>query len=94
VWSDAAKSLGVDKDKVLKLERSHLGHFFRLSKKEETAVRKKLNSVPPLSNSHALLCWRLRQLGLRLWVGWRGRGVGRRPPPHILQEEVLQHTVY
>lgn len=44
MWDDAARSLGLEKDKVLKLERSHLGHYFRLSKKEETAVRKKLQA--------------------------------------------------
>jgi DNA mismatch repair protein MSH2 len=44
VWDDAARCLGLEKDKVLKLERSHLGHYFRLSKKEETAVRKKLQA--------------------------------------------------
>jgi len=42
VYEEAAKFLGVAMEKVLKLERSHLGYFFRLSKKEETSCRKKL----------------------------------------------------
>ena len=44
-WSDAATRLGCERDKVLKLESSSQhGWYFRLSKKEEGAVRAKLAS--------------------------------------------------
>eukprot|EP00854_Cymbomonas_tetramitiformis_P014890 gene14890-17603_t len=44
VHEDAAAELKLQVEKVLKLERSHLGYFFRISKKEETSVRAKLAS--------------------------------------------------
>lgn len=38
----SCEGAGLCATQVLKLERSHLGYFFRLSKKEETSCRKKL----------------------------------------------------